>query len=234
MDLPSGLHRLRLLRLLSLAPLVRCAAAVRNLRRGPRLPQAVHAKMVARVAIVDARVRCGRQPRWWCWREARGRRQLVGAAPVRRLAAVDLLRAGPAPDPLEGIYVIVPCIAVDRARRCRAHRSRRWHRCRRHRRCGRGRRGWCGLWSRRCGAPLADVQAAINLLGHIPGRRISLPTVDFLLCCRWGWRRRRERRWRRRRRGVGGRRCCGASLAVLVTAPGHLSCRPTRLSALLT
>merc|ERR1719203_25038 len=85
--IPS-LNTLRLLRLLSLAPLVRCAAAVGNLRRGPRLPQAVHARMVASVAVVDAGVRCRRQPGWWRRREARGRRQLVGAAPVRRLAAV--------------------------------------------------------------------------------------------------------------------------------------------------
>eukprot|EP00959_Pyramimonas_sp_CCMP1952_P245468 5130442-Pyramimonas_sp.AAC.1 len=82
---------LALLRLLAPAALVEVGAAVLDLLRGPRQHQAVHAVVVAGVAVVDVGVRGGRLARG---RQARGGRQLRGAPPVGRLAAES---AGPRP-----------------------------------------------------------------------------------------------------------------------------------------
>merc|ERR1712238_528038 len=82
--------------LLTLAAFVFLLAAVVDLLRGPRQLQAVHAVVVARVAVVLAVVRLGGCIGRW---EARGRGQLRGAALVGGLAAIELLLGGPAAHP---------------------------------------------------------------------------------------------------------------------------------------
>merc|ERR1719221_906464 len=113
-DWSSPPSRLALLWLLALAPLVEVLAAVADLLGGPRQLQAVHAVVVPGVAVVHVCVWGRGLARR---RQPRGGRQLRGAAPLRRLAAVELLLAGPAAHPLQRVEVIVSCVAVDGAGR---------------------------------------------------------------------------------------------------------------------
>ena len=86
-----------------LAALVRRLATVRQLRRGPLPYQALIARVVTSVAIILERVgNWGKAGRW----EAGRRRQLRGAPPVGRAAAVDLLLAGPTLHPLKRAQIL--------------------------------------------------------------------------------------------------------------------------------
>merc|ERR1719221_226811 len=166
--------RLVLLWLLALAPLVEVLAAVADLLGGPRQLQAVHAVVVPGVAVVHVGVRGRGLARR---RQSRGGRQLRGAAPLGRLAAVELLLAGPAAHPLQRVEVVVSCVAIDGARRR-----------------GRGR------------APLVLHEATLHLLRIVPRLWGALGTISLLLGVRRRRRRRGRRRRRRRRRGRRRRR----------------------------
>jgi hypothetical protein len=105
-----------LLGLLAFAPLMVILAAPIDLARRPRLYEAVHAVMVACIAVVDGVVR----RRWVAGgRQPGGRGQLRRAALVGHLAAIELLLTRPTFDPLERIYVVVSRVAVYRTGRRR-------------------------------------------------------------------------------------------------------------------
>merc|ERR1719226_264466 len=168
---PSTLRRsppswLALRWLLALTPLVEVRTAIVDLLGGPRQLQAVHAVVVPGVAVVHVAVRGRRLARR---RQPRGGRQLRGAAPLCRLAAVELLLAGPAAHPLKRVEVVVSCVAID----------------------GAGRRG-------RGRAPLVLHKAALHPLRFVPRLRGALGTINLLLGGRRR-RRRRGRGRRRRR-----------------------------------
>lgn len=92
-----------------LASLVERRATVLQLLWRPLLLQAVVAGMVAGIAIILEGVRLRRAA---IIRDARRRWQLIRATPLSGLAAIELLSAGPALDPLVWSQVVVPSIAI--------------------------------------------------------------------------------------------------------------------------
>jgi len=146
------LAHLLLLRRVALAPLVHVCATPTQLLWRPLQLQAMEAGMVPSVAVVGARV-------GFTWeatgRKAGRRRQLGSAPPTRSLATIELLGTSPSLHPLQW-PLVVPSVAIERARRCGACRRRR----RRRRR--RGPRGWG--WGWRCRASHAIVLATPALL----------------------------------------------------------------------